>query len=364
MKDGEFSSMYDNDELNRETFGEGGNQPPYTPPQSNYVTYIPYGFTPKTYEERLQIKKCANIIGGSLLLLNVVAVVISFAVPFLLSFLGMSSENIHKLTNDAGYRQFFQIVVSTLMFTLPFVIFFKGAGYRISDLAIYGKPKEKTFLPLFLIGIAFCSFANMAVSFAGGIFEQFGFNYNVDFGEYPTGFFGFLLATFSTAIVPPLVEEFACRGLILGSLRKFGDGFAIIVSSVLFGIMHGNFEQMPFAFLVGLVLAYVTVKSGSLWVAVAIHAFNNFVSVVFNYLPNTLSDTAENIIYTLFLALVMLLGLVAMFLYHKNIGDYSIKKSETESTDSKKAKWFFGSATIVIFIIISFLQSLTFFFQI
>jgi hypothetical protein len=53
-----------------------------------------------------------------------------------------------------------------------------------------------------------------------------------------------------------------------------------------------------------------------------------------------------------------------MFLYHKNIGDYSIKKSETEATESKKAKWFFGSATIVIFIIISFLQSLTFFFQI
>ena len=49
--------MNDNNDLNRETFGEGGEAPPYAPQSQNYVTYIPYGFTPKTFEERRSIKK-------------------------------------------------------------------------------------------------------------------------------------------------------------------------------------------------------------------------------------------------------------------------------------------------------------------
>ena len=37
------------------------------PPQTQYVTYIPYGMTPQEFEERKEVKKLANTIGGSLL---------------------------------------------------------------------------------------------------------------------------------------------------------------------------------------------------------------------------------------------------------------------------------------------------------
>ena len=361
LKDGESSFMNDYNDLNMETFGEGGENPPYTPPTPNYVTYIPYGFTPKTFEERNQIKKIANIIGGSLLVLNALSILISLTITFILSFIGLSSESIHNIITDAGFNKFFQITLSTILFIVPFSIFFKCAGYRISDLAIFEKPKNKSFLPLFLMGIAFCAFSNIAVSVAGNFFEQFGINYEVDMGDYPKGFFGFLLSVIATAVIPPLVEEFACRGLILGSLRKFGDGFAIVVSSVIFGIMHGNFQQMPFAFLVGLVLAYITIKSGSLWVAIAVHAFNNFISVVFNYLPENMPDIIQNLIYIILLVIIMILGLVSLFILQKNGEDYKIEESKTESTNFQKSKWFFFSATIIIFIIISFIESLAFF---
>ena len=86
-------------------------------------------------------------------------------------------------------------------------------------------------------------------------FESFGFNYEVSQTESPDGILGFMLTFIAIAVVPPLVEEFACRGLILGSLQKFGNGFAIVCSAILFGLMHGNFRQIPFAFLIGIGLA-------------------------------------------------------------------------------------------------------------
>ena len=353
--------MNDFNELNNETFGEGGNIPPNTTPTQKYVTYIPYGFTPKTYEERMKIKKLGNVIGISLLALTLFAAIISFCLTLVLSKLGITSENIHNIIRDAGFNQFFQTTVSTLLFILPFTVIFKIAGYRISDLAIYEKPKEKTFLPFFLLGISFCAFSNIAVSIAGKIFEQAGINYEVDFGDYPNGIFGFLLSFIAVSIVPALVEEFACRGLILGSLRKFGDGFAIIVSSNVFGIMHGNFQQMPFAFLVGLILAYITIKTGTLWVSVAIHAFNNFVSVGFNYLPKSIPEDIQNALYIILLTVLMVLGLISIILLNKNKQSFEIEKSETEATESQKIKWFFSSAAIVIFIIISFIEALSFF---
>lgn len=353
--------MYDNNDLNNQTFGEGGDTGRYSPPTHNYVTYIPYGLTPETFLERKKIKKCANVIGGSVLIMTAVSAILSLIVTFSLYFWGFSGESIYNLLKDAAFNKFFQIAASTILFTLPFILLFKGTGYKVRELVNFSKPDKKIILPLFLVGVSFCAFSNIAVSMAGNLFENIGINYEVDFGENPKGVFGFLLTLISTAIIPPLVEEFACRGLILGALRKFGDGFAIIVSSIIFGLLHGNFQQIPFAFLVGLVLAYITVKSGSLWIAIAIHAFNNLISVVFVSLEGILPEMVGNIIYTGLLICLLLLGLVALPLFKSRGISYEIEKSETKSTDKQKYKWFFSSATIIIFIIITFLESLAYF---
>ena len=98
--------MNDFNELNKETFGEGGNTPPYTPPYKPYVTYIPYGFTPKTFEESKQIKKIANLIGISVIVLSVIASVFPFLVTFVLNSIGISSEQAYNILNDGIFNQF------------------------------------------------------------------------------------------------------------------------------------------------------------------------------------------------------------------------------------------------------------------
>ena len=74
-----------------------------------------------------------------------------------------------------------------------------------------------------------------------------------------------------TAIVPAVFEEFAFRGVVLNKLRKFGDSYAIIMSAVLFGLMHGNLSQIPFAFILGLVIGFIAVKTNSIIPGILIH---------------------------------------------------------------------------------------------
>lgn len=312
------------------------------------------------YREKHNFKRACKAVGICFLLSFGIMMFVNIAIIAVNTVL--ASFSMGGIMDDPAIQQAFQIFFSILVFFLPFVIIPKCFSYRISDLVPLGKPKKGTFLPLFCFGVAFCSFANIATNYAAMFFESIGIDYNVDFGDNPKGIFGFLLTLISTVAVPSLVEEFALRGITQGILKKYGEGFAIISASIVFGLMHRNFQQMPFAFLVGIVLGYVTVKSGTLWVAVAIHAFNNGISVIMDYLGDIISVTSQNMIYTVFLVITLILGLVALTLA-KNDGDfYKFTPSETFADDKKKLKGFILSAPIVIYAIICLLESCLYFF--
>ena len=77
-------------------------------------------------------------------------------------------------------------------------------------------------------------------------------------------------------IVGPLFEEIVFRGFVLRTLQPYGRRFAILASAFLFGLYHGNILQTPFAFVVGLILGYVTLEYSLVW-AVLLHTFNNLI---------------------------------------------------------------------------------------
>ncbi len=334
---------------------------PQNVPQRQYVTYIPYGFTPKTFEERRAIRKTANIIGGALLIMLAVSEVIVFLLRLAVSVFGyLGVKEINYLSSPA-FLQYLQAILSILMFTLPFVFFFKLNGYRISSLVKFKKPKKQDFLPYLFLGVGVCFFANFAVNIAGQIFESFGVDYSVTPIENPTGFLGFMLTFIAIAVIPPLVEEFACRGIILGSLKKYGESFAIVCSAIIFGIMHGNFQQMPFAFLVGLVLGFIAIKTNTIWVSVAVHAVNNAISVLLDYVSRIANEAVLNVFSVILLTACLLATFIAVMLFKNGDDVYKLKKAKTEAGEKKKYKWFFTAPTIIIFIVICFIESLLFF---
>ncbi len=94
--------------------------------------------------------------------------------------------------------------------------------------------------------------------------------------ELATGFSDTYSMFLYSCLFAPVVEEIVFRGLVMRGLEKYGRWFAIVASSVLFGLFHGNPAQSPYAFAVGLVMGYVAMEYNLLW-AMVMHMVNNLV---------------------------------------------------------------------------------------
>lgn len=343
-----------------------------------------YGFMNEAYREKKDIRRIALTVGIPCVCLSLITLVWSVVYIYVTTkIIGMSYSDAVSLTEDAAVQQILQIILSILMFLLPFPIAARCAGYRIDSLIKTNKPQKNTALPFFFIGVGFCCFSNIAVNYCSAFFEGMGIEYDVNYGDNPKGMLGFLLSFIATAIVPALVEEFACRGIVLGLLRKYGDGFAIITSSIVFGVMHGNFDQIPFAVMVGLILGYIYVKSDSIWISVAVHCANNAISVIFTYLDGNLSINIQNLIYLVYLIFGLLAAVFGIYMLCRSAilktqkrgvvatDDYRSKllfegfvldnKNNNLSTTKQKYTYFFTSWVIILFLIFNFVESLTYF---
>lgn len=86
-------------------------------------------------------------------------------------------------------------------------------------------------------------------------------------------------AILSSVVAAPILEEVFFRGLVFESCReRLGKGGALLMSALLFGAIHIVPVQMINAFVVGLILGYVYLKTRSLLSVIIIHAINNAIA--------------------------------------------------------------------------------------
>ena len=81
-------------------------------------------------------------------------------------------------------------------------------------------------------------------------------------------------------VVPGFCEEFLFRGAILTNCLPFGRTSALIISSLLFAVMHQNFDQLLYTFMAGMVMGLIYERTGSIWPSTILHICNNFLSVI------------------------------------------------------------------------------------
>ena len=210
-------------------------------------------------------------------------------------------------------------------------------------------------------GLAACVFAN----FAASLFAEFFSFIGVEPVSPPSSQNGtlpvLLLTLFSTAVLPAIMEELLFRGVILQLLRPAGDRIALILTSVLFGITHGTVEQIPFAFVVGLVCGYFVLKTGNIYLGMLLHFLNNAVAVVLDALLLNAS-TAESVAWTYAAFIVMaLLGLIGWVFLRRCAPlviapVYDGRASWLSRGERRRAVWL--TPTILIFMIVMVLMTL------
>lgn len=96
-------------------------------------------------------------------------------------------------------------------------------------------------------------------------------------------FWKLLLYVVILCVTPAFAEELLFRGTILSGLKKVGMWTALVVSSLIFSFMHGTPDQTIHQFIIGLLVGYLFIKTGNLWISVIVHFFNNFITIVQAY---------------------------------------------------------------------------------
>lgn len=118
----------------------------------------------------------------------------------------------------------------------------------------------------------------------------------------------------TTALAPAFAEEFLFRGVIYGNLRPFGKTQAILISSLLFALMHQNIGQFFYTFVGGIAMALMYELTGTLWCSILFHLFNNELAVLTQVLYYGKYGEAAEPLLLLWDAVILILGFVAILL--------------------------------------------------
>lgn len=110
-----------------------------------------------------------------------------------------------------------------------------------------------------------------------------------DFGD---GIGGFIVSFVSLSIFAPIFEEIIFRSAVYRHTEIMGQSFAVVFSAIVFALMHGNLEQLPYTFVMGLGFAYLFAKTRSLLIPMLLHFLTNTTTVIFTSIIGT-TDTDE-----------------------------------------------------------------------
>ncbi len=163
-------------------------------------------------------------------------------------------------------------------------------------------------------------------------------------------------------ICAPIMEEYIFRKLIVDRTLRYGEGVAVVVSGLMFGLFHGNLSQFVYATTLGMFFAFLYVKTGNLKVTIALHMFINFMgavvstlilkgihfteyselatsgdvegmmSLIMTYLPGWIAY----MVYIFVLLALVITGIVLLIVFRKrfvlNAGEVTIPKGERFKT--------------------------------
>jgi membrane protease YdiL (CAAX protease family) len=162
-------------------------------------------------------------------------------------------------------------------------------------------------------------------------------------------------------VIAPVFEEILARGIIYDELKPYGCGMAIIISSVLFGLMHGSLNMLFYTTALGFALGYVRYATDSLYVVTILHAIINsiaagllFISALTEiiYEESRLLNTVYSI-YILAMFILIAVGLIAFILRIPVIRKYKIENAWGEIGAGRKTALFFLSVPVIIMLVLA-----------
>jgi membrane protease YdiL (CAAX protease family) len=144
--------------------------------------------------------------------------------------------------------------------------------------------KNKSTKMFILLGTISCigtgMFSSMIYMIYSTIFTILGLHIPEPDFSFPKQSGFLILFLIYVCLVGPILEEIIFRGFILKSMQRYGNLTAMIVSSILFSMFHLNLVQFVNPILMGIVLAFIVIKSKSIIPSIIAHIFNNTITFI------------------------------------------------------------------------------------
>lgn len=227
---------------------------------------------------------------------------------------------IRELTRLLSQEKYFIIVpiMYIIGYIISAVISIKIGSklvYKNEDnLDVFERKIKKLSVKELLLVIA-CMFGCWGIGILIGNLPTFFYEsaiYSVDaiFGNYS------IIYILLAIIGAPIVEETIFRKLIIDKVAHHGEALAVLVSALLFGLMHGNLAQFFLAFFVGIVFGIVYIKTRNIFYTMGLHCLmNTFASIPEFFAMNGIDISVPWLIVE---GAVTLIGIIIIIIFRKN----------------------------------------------
>lgn len=279
-------------------------------PPSGDNTYISgYGFvaTDLRMLQEQHLKKNVSTISvamvGVFLLPTFFLVPVTVVMQTIVNALSKTTNQFVLLTTLAQEMRELILYLLSVLLPICFLRFFlrdvsiRGAIHRLPD-----KKKWSYAVPLTLTVVAL---AGAGSQFVNNLLFQFHIVPLTPNNMLPGNNISMAFYLVRVMFLPAVLEEYLFRGLILHSLRRYGDTFAVVLSSAFYGMMQYTVTRNLSGFVFGLVLGYFVLRTGSVLTAIICHLCTGAVSSVIvlaqHFLPSHY-ELVENILFIVILA--------------------------------------------------------------
>lgn len=206
-----------------------------------------------------------------------------------------------KMLLDAGTNAgflFIMLLNEVVAYTVPLVTLYALFYRELRSAKMTADPPEMRYhrffgdTALLYVGGAFAaSCVGIATNFVSALLNrllgipetQTAFS-----GMMPQNLFCYISFEIIICVVGPVCEELLFRHILLRPMRRYGDMTAALVTALLFGLSHFNFDQFLYTFAFGFFLAVITLRSGTVIPAIICHFINNLITTVQVYRPESL----------------------------------------------------------------------------
>ncbi len=236
---------------------------------------------------------------------------VTIAVQFLLNFL---FGRFFPSFLNGPYYIWFASIIPLYCFGFPVAwLIFKKIPDNESNFEPVSMP-AKNFIKLFLIGYAFMYTGNIISLGISALISVLTGKSLLNPINAAIQNSNIIMTFISTVIIAPLGEEFLFRYLPYKKLSKYGDKSYILVTALFFGLFHMNLFQIIYAFLLGIILAYMYSRTKNMVYNISLHMIINFMGGIIGIIIQN-----NEIALTIFGIIAMIFVITGAVLFFMNL---------------------------------------------